>query len=86
MSLEGPLYHLPRASAATRPLLVFERISSRSTSATLVNTVSTMRPAGDVVLAHGSAKERRPAFKRHQPPTVPARRHLSSWVSTSLAI
>lgn len=37
------------------------RQGARSNSAMPANTVSTMRPAGEVVSAHGSASERRPA-------------------------
>ncbi|MCY1302563.1 hypothetical protein D9M70_522240 [compost metagenome] len=51
----------PRALAASRPFLVRSMIRERSNSAMPANTVSTMRPAGVVVSAHGSASERRPA-------------------------
>jgi hypothetical protein len=51
----------PFAFAAIRPALVRSTIKLRSKSAMPANTVSTMRPAGVVVSAHGSASERRPA-------------------------
>jgi hypothetical protein len=47
--------------AATRPALVRSTIRERSKSAIPANTVRTMRPAGVVVSAHGSASDRRPA-------------------------
>ena len=61
MSLGGRPKRTPLAFAATRPLLVRCWINSRSNSAMPANTVSTMRPAGEVVSAQGSASERRPA-------------------------
>ena len=51
----------PRALAAILPVLVRSTIRDRSKSAMPANTVSTMRPAGVVVSAHGSASERKPA-------------------------
>lgn len=47
-----------RAFAAIRPALVRSTIKGRSKSAIPANTVNTMRPAGVVVSAHGSASER----------------------------
>lgn len=51
----------PRAFAAIRPLLMRSAIKDRSKSAMPANTINTMRPAGVLVSAHGSASERTPS-------------------------
>ena len=56
-SLGGRPKGTPRAWAARRPSSVRAAIRERSNSAMPANTVSTIRPAGDVVSAQGSAMD-----------------------------
>ena len=51
----------PRALARSRPSPVRVRMSSRSNSANPARTVSISRPCGEVVSAHESRRERKPA-------------------------
>jgi hypothetical protein len=51
----------PRFIAASPPAPVRSRINSRSNSVSPAKTVRTMRPAGEVVSAHGSDKDLSPA-------------------------